>query len=142
MNAKRSWTCLMALALSVTMLVPSQAAYATEGQAEAKGVETYAESRAADADGFEIVDGVLRKYTGTAAEVVIPDGVTSIGDYAFSGCSNLTSVTITKRVESVGKRAFEECVSLTEIKVEEENGVYDSRENCNALIETESNNGN
>lgn len=41
------------------------------------------ESRAADTDGFEIEDGVLKKYTGTATEVVIPEGVTSIGNQAY-----------------------------------------------------------
>lgn len=128
----------MALALSVTMLVPSQAVYATEGQAGESEVEAYAESRAVDADGFEIEDGVLRRYWGTAEEVVIPDGVESIGDGAFLGCDNLMEITIPKEVTSIGTNIFQNCISLTTIKVEEGNAVYDSRENCNAVIETES----
>lgn len=85
MRKKKSWTCLMSLVLSATIMIPAQAAYATgvERQAEEAGMEAYAESRAADEDGFEIEDGVLKKYTGTATEVVIPEEVTSIGCYTF-----------------------------------------------------------
>ncbi len=46
-------------------------------------MEAYAQGRAADKDGFEIENGALKKYTGTATEVVIPEGVTSIRDGAF-----------------------------------------------------------
>lgn len=113
MREKKSWKSLMALVLGVAMLLPSQAAYATEGQAEGKGVEAYEESRGADADGFEIENGVLKKYTGTATEVVIPEGVTSIGDYAFIGCSSLTEVVIPERVTSIGDYAFADCSSLS-----------------------------
>ena len=38
---------------------------------------------------FEIENGVLVKYTGAGGDVVIPDGVTSIGNGAFSGCQNI-----------------------------------------------------
>ena len=61
MRKKKNWNCLMALALSVTMLIPSQAAYAIEGQAVESGMEAYAESRVVDSNGFEIEDGVLKK---------------------------------------------------------------------------------
>lgn len=39
---------------------------------------------------FVIEIGVLKKYVGTDTEVVIPDGVTSIGDDAFNYCKNCT----------------------------------------------------
>ena len=71
--------------------------------------------------------------------VTIPNSVTSIGDYAFSGCSGLTSVTIPNSVTSIGYRAFFGCIGLTSIVVESGNTKYDSRENCNAIIETSSN---
>ena len=94
--------------------------------------------------------------------IVIPDGVTSIGDYAFYNCYNLTSIEIPGSVTSIGHYAFFNCQSLagieipasvtsvgnavfaacsglTEIVVAEGNTVYDSRENCNAIIETASN---
>ena len=48
---------------------------------------------------------------------VIPNGVTSIGSYAFYGCSGLTSITIPDGVTSIGKSAFEKCRSLTSIAI-------------------------
>ena len=71
--------------------------------------------------------------------VTIPNSVTSIGDYAFFGCSSMTSVTIPNSVTSIGSHAFSSCCGLTAIFVGKGNSVYDSRNNCNALIETASN---
>ena len=47
----------------------------------------------------------------------IPNSVTSIGDYAFSGCSSLTSVTIPDSVTSIGDDAFSDCESLTSVTI-------------------------
>ena len=71
--------------------------------------------------------------------VTIPNGVTSIGDWAFYGCTSLTSVTIPNSVTSIGGRAFEGCSSLTSMVVASGNSTYDSRDNCNAIIETATN---
>ncbi|MGM9834079.1 MAG: leucine-rich repeat domain-containing protein, partial [Candidatus Limisoma sp.] len=71
--------------------------------------------------------------------VTIPNSVTSIGLETFSHCSGLTSVTIPNSVTSIGYGAFSGCSDLTTIIVESGNTVYDSRENCNAIIETGSN---
>ncbi len=57
----------------------------------------------------------------------------------FLGCSGLTSVTIHNSVTSIGYYAFSECSSLTSVTVEKGNKVYDSRDNCNAIIETATN---
>lgn len=70
---------------------------------------------------------------------VIPEGVTSIADNAFSGCSRLQSLTIPKSVTTIGDQSFRYCSGLTSIAVDEGNPVYDSRNDCNALIETATN---
>ena len=72
--------------------------------------------------------------------VTIPNSVTSIGGIAFSGCSGLTSVTIPNSVTSIGSYAFHGCSGLTSVTVDKNNGTYDSRNNCNAIIETSTNN--
>ena len=65
--------------------------------------------------------------------------VTTIGESAFSVCSSLTSITIPKSAASIGDCAFFGCSELTGIVVAADNTVYDSRDNCNAIIETASN---
>ncbi|MBQ2778911.1 MAG: leucine-rich repeat domain-containing protein, partial [Bacteroidaceae bacterium] len=70
---------------------------------------------------------------------IIPEGVTSIGESAFGGCDGLTSIEIPSSVTSIVESAFGDCTGLTSIVVDEGNSVYDSRSNCNAIIETASN---
>ena len=72
-------------------------------------------------------------YNGTTYSV------TSIGDGAFLDCSGLTSVTIPNSVSYIGKYAFASCSGLTSVTVDKNNGTYDSRNNCNAIIETSTN---
>ena len=71
--------------------------------------------------------------------VTIPNSVTSIGDGAFSACSSLTSITIPESVTSIGEWAFSHCSSLVSMVVESGNTKYDSRDDCNAIIETATN---
>ena len=71
--------------------------------------------------------------------MTIPDSVTWIGERAFKGCSGLTSITIPDSVASIGYWAFSGCSGLTSITVSKENKYYDSRDNCNAIIKTQSN---
>ena len=71
--------------------------------------------------------------------ITIPNSVTRIGNFAFENCSGLTSITIPNSVTSIGIGVFSGCSSLTSIQVETGNTTYDSRDNCNAIIETATN---
>ena len=93
--------------------------------------------------------------------IEIPNSVISIGEGAFEGCESLkyvelgqtveyigsgafcecgyTSITIPSSVIYIGDEAFVDCWNLISIKVDDQNKVYDSRENCNAIIETATN---
>ena len=72
-------------------------------------------------------------------DLVIPEDVVRISDYAFYNCKGLTSVIISESVTSIGKYAFSSCSGVSSIKVDEENTHFDSRDNSNAIIETSSN---
>ena len=85
-----------------------------------------------------IGSGAFGGCTGLTS-ITIPSSVTSIGSQAFYQCTGLTSITIPESVTSIGDYAFYECTGLTSIKVEAGNTKYDSRDNCNAIIETASN---
>ena len=71
--------------------------------------------------------------------VTIPNTVTYIGESAFERCSGLTSVIIGNSVTSIGHSAFGLCSGLESIIVDAGNATYDSRDNCNAIIETATN---
>ena len=89
---------------------------------------------------FVIKNGVLKKYVGPGGDVVIPtgvteignkvfmdrndlrsivipDGVTTIGSWTFRGCHNLTTVMIPECVSYIGPRAFFECENLSNVRV-------------------------
>ena len=75
----------------------------------------------------------------TIKEIIVGEGVTSIVDYAFANHIKLTSVSIGNDLTHIGESAFSYCPQLTSIVVDSDNANYDSRESCNAIIETSTN---
>ncbi len=86
-----------------------------------------------------IIETATNKLLFGCMNTIIPNDVTSIGYWSFYDCSGLTSVTIPRSVTEIGRNAFMNCSGLTSIVVENGNSKYDSRNNCNAIIKTESN---
>lgn len=91
--------------------------------------------------GFTIKNGVLVQYEEEpgVTEVVIPSGVTSIGQEAFYNCSSLTSVTIPDSITSIGERVFQRCKSLTSVTIPDSitsigNGIFNGCDSLTAII--------
>lgn len=82
-------------------------------------------------------------YCDNLTEIVLQEGVESINYRTFAGCNNLKKISIPVSLSSFPVSrydcAIEECDSLTSITVASNNEKYDSRDNCNAIIETATN---
>ena len=72
-------------------------------------------------------------------ELTLPNSVTSIGKYAFDSCTGLTNLALPNSLTSIGDSAFAGCTGLETITVGSGNSRYDSRDNCNSIIETGTN---
>ena len=94
-------------------------------------------------DSHENCNAIIETATNTliagCKNTFIPNSVTSIGEEAFAYCEGLTSVNIPNSVTSIGERAFSGCSGLESIIVKDGNTVFDSRNNCNAIIESGTN---
>ena len=78
-------------------------------------------------------------HCSALSSITLPESVTELGDFAFCHCFALSSITIPDSVTEIGLGAFTGCSALTSIIVESGNPTYDSRDNCQAIIETSSN---
>jgi hypothetical protein len=73
------------------------------------------------------------------ATVIIPESVLVIENGVFSDCENLTHIEIPRNVKEIVPGQFYGCSKLSTITVDKRNPVYDSREDCNAIVETATN---
>ena len=113
--------------------------------------------------GVRRIDEYAFAYCSKLREIIIPEGVEYIGRNAFERCysletvklpsslltldkhenfgrcTSLRSIYIPKNVTSIPSSIFNGCVSLEEIVVDKRNKKYDSRNNCNAIVETKTN---
>ena len=112
--------------------------------------------------GVTVISEGFLEGCSALGSVELHEGITEIGNFAFSQCKSLTSVTLPESLETLGNQAFYGCGSLTSfnltknvtqigynilggenslssITVDPENTVYDSRDNCNAIIESDTN---
>ncbi|MBQ2188162.1 MAG: leucine-rich repeat domain-containing protein [Bacteroidales bacterium] len=83
--------------------------------------------------------GAFQICPGFDGDLIIGSSVTEIGDYAFNSCDGMTGILyIPSGVQSLGGNSFGYC-AFSGIVVDPENSVYDSRNDCNAIIETSTN---
>ena len=85
------------------------------------------------------IDSEAFQGCSSLTKLTLPDSVMSIGKGAFCGCSGLTELILPNSVRSIGDIAFTYCSGLEKITVESGNSCYDSRDNCNSIIDTEFN---
>lgn len=84
-------------------------------------------------NGVTKINSGVFKHCKNLKKINIPDGVTVVGTNAFSN-TGLTSISIPASVTVVDASAFLDCKNLGTIKVAKNNKIYDSRDNCNAII--------
>lgn len=99
----------------------------------------------ASLDGVELHEGITEiqslAFSGcdSISSIVLPESLQTIGNQAFYGCGSLTSFNLTKNVTQIGYNILGGGNNISTLTVDPENTVYDSRESCNAIIETATN---
>ena len=78
-------------------------------------------------------------YCRSLTNIILPNKIRSIGYESFLGCESIQSIYIPKNVQVISEHAFSNCKCLKTIKVDKNNPNYDSRLNCNAIIESATN---
>ena len=84
-----------------------------------------------DENGFYIEDGVLKRYSGSETDVVFPEAVTAVADYAFRDNESraaIATVTLGKNVKTVGANAFAGLDALVDLVLEDENTAFVKRD--------------
>lgn len=90
-------------------------------------------------DNIKVIGHGAFNYNNNITTFIIPDTVEKIDENAFLGCGSLESIEIPASVQEIGAGAFHQCSGLTVMQVAEGNPTYDSRGDCNAIIEKNTN---
>lgn len=85
-----------------------------------------------------IEKAAFAKWCGIKS-AVISEGIEEIHDVAFFDCANLESINIPSSVNKIGEDILSCCIRLNSIKVDKRNPIYDSRNECNAIIRKQDN---
>lgn len=93
-------------------------------------------------DSLVIPEGVKKlsvgcfQYCPSLRYVQLPKSLETIETFVFDGCRLLDSVFIPENVSEIGEGILSGCYNLRSVKVDKKNRIYDSREDCNAVVET------
>lgn len=90
-------------------------------------------------DSLVSIDELAFYYCASLVGITFPSSIVSIGVRAFCDCSSIENVFIPRSVANIGEGAFSRCPKIESMSVESGNAVYDSRNNCNAIVETATN---
>ena len=91
-------------------------------------------------EGVSCIEDGAFEHCSSLKEVELPTTLESfIGRSNFGYCTSLESITIPKCVYNMGSDIFSGCISLQKITVDSANVTFDSRNNCNAVIDTKQN---
>jgi hypothetical protein len=125
------WFCTGLTSVTLGDGVTSIGEWAFQGCSSLKGFTVSQGNAGYSAKGgvlFNKAGDILISYPNAkAATYVIPNGVISIGNYAFAWCSGLTGVTIGSGVTSIGEWAFQGCSSLKGFTVSQGNAGYSAK---------------
>lgn len=90
-------------------------------------------------EGLTTIESGLFYNCTSLTEVILPDSLCTIKSNAFYACTSMASIFIPATVTSIGEDAFRGCINAESVIVDGNNTVFDSRESCNAIIESGSN---
>ena len=88
---------------------------------------------------FDGCSSLIKVNSEIEGECNIPNGVTDIEGHAFANCSGLTDVIIPSSANVIGLNPYAADANIKSITVDANNAYYDSRNNCNAIIKTSTN---
>ncbi len=122
-----------------TLIISGTGATETESTKTGAAYSTLPFEKAVVKEGITELDNYAFAYCKSLEEISLPDTLEILNAFMFSGCEKLKSVTVPKNVSFVGTMMFDKCYALEELIVDPENKVFDSRDNCNAIVNTETN---